>query len=514
MIQYSNLKAYNQIWSPMGRYPMVDNSIFQTYQEAYTFATTNSVAVVGSVITVTSDEDATKNGVYQLIYTGEAALTAETQPTGLKKIGSDIDLSNYVTKGEIASVYKAKGSVATFEDLPANATAGDVYNVIANGKNYVWVENLIDGENGWDDLAGIVDLAPYALKSEVEASINTINGNIAKNSADITTANNLINTKVDKVEGHSLISAEKLALIDASATKINELISVDTTLDTRLQALEGLFKDEGSGGTIDLGAITAQITDHGTRLTSLESDNTSNKAAIGQLNSFKETVSGQIEGIVSLNTQQTGQIAGLTEELGKTNATVSNHTTSLTTLNTTVGEHTTAIGEIRNSIDGLAVKSVGAGDKVLAADASGVLSTTINLNHYKDETDGKTYVALTGIEGAVISRFDASDFVKDSFVDTVVYDPATKNMTITWNTESGKQPTVIPMSGLVDTYTAGSGLTVANNEFAVRLSTSENNKLTLAEDGSLLVDISEDIAALENTMDSKISAAFAWIDVQ
>lgn len=514
MIQYSNLKAYNQIWSPMGRYPMVDNSIFQTYQEAYTFATTNSVAVVGSVITVTSDEDPKKNGVYQLIYTGEAALTAETQPTGLKKIGSDIDLSNYVTKGEIASVYKAKGSVATFEDLPSNATAGDVYNVTATGKNYVWVENLVDGENGWDDLAGIVDLAPYALKSEVEASINTINGNIAKNAADITTANNLINTKVDKVEGHSLISAEKLALIEASSNKINELISVDTTLDTRLQALEGLFKDEGSGGTIDLGAITAQITDHGTRLTSLESDNTSNKEAIGQLNSFKETVSGQIEGIVSLNTQQTGQIAGLTGELGKTNATVSNHTTSLTTLNTTVGEHTTAIGEIRNSIDGLAVKSVGAGDKVLAADASGVLSTTINLNHYKDETDGKTYVALTGIEGAVISRFDASDFVKDSFVDTVVYDPATKNMTITWNTESGKQPTVIPMSGLVDTYTAGSGLTVVNNEFAVVLNSSENNKLTLASDGSLLVDISEDIAALENTMDSKISAAFTWIDIE
>lgn len=179
MIQYSNLKAYNQIWSPMGRYPMVDNSIFQTYQEALTFATTNSVAVVGSVITVTSDEDSAKNGVYQLIYTGEAPLTAETQPSGLKKIGSDIDLSNYVTKGEIASVYKAKGSVATFEDLPTNAQTGDVYNVIATGKNYVWVENLIDGESGWDDLAGIVDLSPYALKSEVETSINTITGNIA-----------------------------------------------------------------------------------------------------------------------------------------------------------------------------------------------------------------------------------------------------------------------------------------------------------------------------------------------
>ena len=29
MITYSNLKAYNQIWSPMGRYPMIDNTIFE-----------------------------------------------------------------------------------------------------------------------------------------------------------------------------------------------------------------------------------------------------------------------------------------------------------------------------------------------------------------------------------------------------------------------------------------------------------------------------------------------------
>jgi hypothetical protein len=64
MIQYSNIKAYNQIWSPMGRYPMVDNSIFETYQEALAFATTNAVAVVGSVITVTNDTDSNKNGVY------------------------------------------------------------------------------------------------------------------------------------------------------------------------------------------------------------------------------------------------------------------------------------------------------------------------------------------------------------------------------------------------------------------------------------------------------------------
>lgn len=485
-----------------GGFSLEANTIFATYAAALAYVQ-SSAAYVGKVISITSGEH---KGTYSIEAVGADA--------AIKKLGSDIDLSNYVTKSEISSVYKAKGSVATFEELPANAQAGDVYNVIATGKNYVWVENLIDGESGWDDLAGMVDLSPYALKSEVEASINTVNGSIAQNTADITAANNLIATKVDKVEGHSLISAEKLALIDTSAGQIGQLVAADESLTGRVEALEGLFKDSGSGGTIDLGTINSQIADHGTRLTSLESDNTANKAAIGQLNEFKTNVSTQLEAIVELNIQQTGQITGLTTELGNVKNSVSTHTTEIATLNTAVGTNTQAIGEIQNSINGLAIKSVSSSEKVLAADTNGVLSTTINLGHYKDEADGKTYIALTGIEGALISRFDASDFVKDSFVDTVVYDPTTKNMTITWNTESGKQPTVIPMSGLVDTYTAGAGLTVANNEFAVRLSTSENNKLTLAEDGSLLVDISEDIAALEDTMDSKISAAFAWIDVE
>jgi hypothetical protein len=51
----------------MGRYPMVDNTIFSTLEEATAFATTNATAVVGSVITVTSDENSDNNGIYYLI---------------------------------------------------------------------------------------------------------------------------------------------------------------------------------------------------------------------------------------------------------------------------------------------------------------------------------------------------------------------------------------------------------------------------------------------------------------
>ena len=139
-----------------GGFSLEANTIFATYAEALAYAQ-SSAAYVGKVISVTSGDN---KGIYSIEAVGTDA--------ALKKVESDINLDNYVTKGEISSVYKAKGSVDTYENLPTNAQPGDVYNVKDTGKNFVWVENFIDGESGWDDLAGFVDLTPYALKANVE----------------------------------------------------------------------------------------------------------------------------------------------------------------------------------------------------------------------------------------------------------------------------------------------------------------------------------------------------------
>lgn len=71
---------------------------------------------------------------------------------------------NYATKADISSVYKAKGSVETYAELPkSNQQIGDVYNVetadsshgVKAGDNVVWT-----GEE-WDVLSGTVDLSNY-----------------------------------------------------------------------------------------------------------------------------------------------------------------------------------------------------------------------------------------------------------------------------------------------------------------------------------------------------------------
>ena len=71
---------------------------------------------------------------------------------------------NYATKSDISSVYKAKGSVETYAELPSsNQQIGDVYNVetadsahnVKAGDNVVWT-----GDE-WDVLSGTVDLSNY-----------------------------------------------------------------------------------------------------------------------------------------------------------------------------------------------------------------------------------------------------------------------------------------------------------------------------------------------------------------
>jgi len=63
----------------------------------------------------------------------------------------------------VSSVYKYKGSVATYADLPTtNLTTGDVYNVEDTGDNYAWTGTA------WDKLAGTVDLSAYLTTANAE----------------------------------------------------------------------------------------------------------------------------------------------------------------------------------------------------------------------------------------------------------------------------------------------------------------------------------------------------------
>lgn len=183
-------------------------------------------------------------------------------------------------KSSLSSIYSYKGSVDNYTDLPSSdQKVGDTYNVVnANGDipagtNYAW-----DGE-AWDPLGGSIDLSGYATKTEVtqeiSESLETVTGNIGTlqsqvnantealnviNGADSTSGSLAYNLKVSKeytdtqllnyvqkVEGSSLITEEKLQLIDTNASEIE---SLKTQVKANTAAISLLNNTKETAGSV------------------------------------------------------------------------------------------------------------------------------------------------------------------------------------------------------------------------------------------------------------------------
>lgn len=104
-----------------------------------------------------------------------AAVEAEI-PTTVAEL---TDANDYATKTYVdsacSSVYRVKGSVATYADLTAiqNKEVGDCYSVSADNMNYVWTGSA------WDQMAPTIDLSGYATTAYVNQQIGDIESALA-----------------------------------------------------------------------------------------------------------------------------------------------------------------------------------------------------------------------------------------------------------------------------------------------------------------------------------------------
>ena len=125
------------------------------------------------------------------------------------------DKTNVYTKTEIdtkiSSVYKYKGSVATYQDLPStDLTVGDVYNVESDGSNYAWNGSV------WDKLGGEVDLSNYYNKTQTD---NLLSGKV-----DTSTLNDYYTkTRADE------LLATKVGFTDYATSNTGGVVKVSNT---------------------------------------------------------------------------------------------------------------------------------------------------------------------------------------------------------------------------------------------------------------------------------------------
>lgn len=124
--------------------------------------------------------------------------------------------------GKISSVFRYKGSVNTYDDLPESGQViGDVYNILDTGSNYAW-----DGTK-WDKLSETVDLSPYLTKQYAKNIYETIE-NVNALSTVVQNNYNILDTKIDNTKNSILGDVNTLN------TKVNTNY---TTLDTKINTI-------------------------------------------------------------------------------------------------------------------------------------------------------------------------------------------------------------------------------------------------------------------------------------
>lgn len=156
------------------------------------------------------------------------------------------DVHDYVDE-KVSSVYRAKGTVQTYNDLPTGATEGDVYDIAEEctvsgktypaGTNFVWVEGEGGADGHWDALAGTMSgyqtidaftawtSTTYATKQA--AQDEAITSTDTKANSAITKADNAIK---DAAYDSTLNSDTTGVIIE---TNTNAYFLVDGTGDTK-----------------------------------------------------------------------------------------------------------------------------------------------------------------------------------------------------------------------------------------------------------------------------------------
>lgn len=280
--------------------------------------------------------DCGDDGVYRLI---NPELALATDYSGWQRIDSG--------GVQVDNIFTYKGSIESYDLLPSEgANIGDVYNIEEAftitettplgdiiTKEYPAGTNVAWNGKVWQSLAGSIDLSVYATKLEVSELRTTVNNNaesVKELSTQLGVTNLELSNKVDMVEGSSLISQEKLLLIDSNASQILTLSQTVENTNSRVDLLEQVVHND----------LKVSVNNMKNQLSILSTDNNNNKTKIDSLLSTTNNQNNRLLILESDSNQKAEQIAVLQERINNTDNNVS-------TLTTRVDDNTQAILELK-----------------------------------------------------------------------------------------------------------------------------------------------------------------------
>ena len=168
----------------------------------------------------------------------------------------------------------------------------------------------------------------------------------------------------------------------------------------------------------------------------------------------------------------------------------------------TKGDIDTKVTNINSSITNETNRATTAENKIKTDLTSELNKKVATVTIEKDSTNDLQYHLLVDGENS-----GDINIPKDQFLSNVVYSSATKVITFTFETTTGTTTTDVNISDLIDTYTAGDGLTLTDDKFSVKKDSTSQAYIEVSANGVKVVGIDEALALKADKTDVTASLA-------
>ena len=456
----SNLTEYPNSFKRQGAFPLEAYSVFYTMDAARTYAASNPIAYVGQTLAVVTANATDPTKVDSVVFYVIADAAGTLQVVGKTYVGDE--KSTHLSVDGETNIFSLKGfneaRMATFPQkypiYKKDAEGNDTTEIDRYELRWITLEDIADEDSYSNYKAAVVSNNDVRVVVDEEYDAET-DMHTYKVSLNLTALEKSIDDRFSAVDTRFDLAEEAIAeevkdrgaaiaqeVKDRDAAIATAKGEVETSLANARAALEQADTDnlaEAKGYTdtregVITTAYTKLVNDTKTELQNQITANDGDITALQGRAGALETRMGNAETAISDNADAIAQ-----EVTDRTNA-----------ISKEVTDRNTAIGAAKDEAVGFTADQI-AGLKVAI------------------EGD---YIVLKNAKGEKIHEVDASVFVKDSFLDKVVYDSESGDITFSFigNDNTVQLPDVsINVKDFVDIYTANesTGLHVENNKFYI-----------------------------------------------
>lgn len=251
--------------------------------------------------------------------------------------------------------------------------------------------------------------------------------------------------------------------------------------------------EEGFVSTEEFEALKAMVAGKA-EASALEQESTDRKSADDALSGRVDTVESKVENKVDWTDVSTEENPNRKAVVLGNHDTLLGTTTSGGTVNVAMVSKWDKVdlgsAQVELNLNGSATRPTYNDDQQLAL-MSDVVSglESIELVQRSGETESHIYDLMVNGEsvGTINVPFD-------KFIKSVEYVESSHSLNIVFVTEDGEQPTPVNLSGLVDVYSAGNGLALADGTFSIKIDEASDSYLTLSESGLKLSGVADALA--------------------